>query len=891
VSYFPSAPLPVRVFIAPGYDPTSPTSWTWTEITSDVRFSTGVSIEAGRRDEGSHADPSKCTLVLNNRAGNYSTRNALGAYYGDLRRNTPLAVRVDRLADTFTRTSASGWGTSDSGFVWAHTSTSTWTVDGSQGVSTFAAANSSAIAVNGTGGGLDVDVEFVASIGARTTGSAWVTSAILRYADVNNFYLVGIEFATDNTIKVSCHKYVAGAFSTIVGATATGISYSANTKIRVRAVASGANLQVKAWLDGGTEPSDWNAETQDTDNLTGSAVGIFQWRESGNTNVGSLAVKLDSYTCSAILFTGLVSEWPVRWNKVGTDSVVQVTANGITRRLQQGATPVHSPLYRQLIAQSPAGYWPGEDDSGATQVGTPLAGQLAARVSDVSFASASDLPGSDPVMVVNSTAGWITGGILASPLNSAGYAAMVLVKLGSLPAAATNVIEWYGSGSVYRWVIDADATSFGLTGYDSGDTVVVARTAALFVVDPTRWTAIQLETNVSGGTVTWSLIWNQIGDATFYAMTDSYAGTATRIVSFRVVQPTASSGYAHIWAGPNTLPFVSTAFSLVSSGYVGETAADRITRLCDEEGIAVLIEPSGVSSEAMGVQRTGTIMTLLQAAQDADMGILYERGGGLAYRPRSARYNADVDIALDVDSGHLAEAPEPTDDDQRVRNDVTVARDLGGKGRATDLASIAEVGTYAEQVTLSLSADARCDDQASWRVYLGTLPELRWPRLDLNFGRNPALIDDWLGCTLGARITVANPPDQLLGEEIDLIVEGYAMRLSPVSWTVALTCSPALPWQVGVLGTAMVDTAGSELTSNITSSATSFSVDTTTGPVWSTSGTDFDILVGGERMTCTNITGSSSPQTFTVTRAVNGVVKAHDAGTAVNVYRPLVVAL
>ena len=44
-------------------------------------------------------------------------------------------------------------------------------------------------------------------------------------------------------------------------------------------------------------------------------------------------------------------------------------------------------------------------------------------------------------------------------------------------------------------------------------------------------------------------------------------------------------------------------------------------------------------------------------------------------------------------------------------------------------------------------------------------------------------------------------------------------------------------------------------------------------------------------MTVTNITGSSSPQTFTVTRSVNGVVKAQSAGVAVALWNTPVAAL
>jgi hypothetical protein len=49
---------------------------------------------------------------------------------------------------------------------------------------------------------------------------------------------------------------------------------------------------------------------------------------------------------------------------------------------------------------------------------------------------------------------------------------------------------------------------------------------------------------------------------------------------------------------------------------------------------------------------------------------------------------------------------------------------------------------------------------------------------------------------------------------------------------------------------------------------------------------NFDITVGGERMTVTNIAGGSSPQTFTVTRSVNGVSKTHLVNTPVRLFQP-----
>jgi len=64
-------------------------------------------------------------------------------------------------------------------------------------------------------------------------------------------------------------------------------------------------------------------------------------------------------------------------------------------------------------------------------------------------------------------------------------------------------------------------------------------------------------------------------------------------------------------------------------------------------------------------------------------------------------------------------------------------------------------------------------------------------------------------------------------------------------------------------------------------------------PIWTTSGGDFpfDVRIGGEQMTVTTITGSSSPQTFTVARGINGVVPAQAAGADVRLNQPTILSL
>lgn len=57
-------------------------------------------------------------------------------------------------------------------------------------------------------------------------------------------------------------------------------------------------------------------------------------------------------------------------------------------------------------------------------------------------------------------------------------------------------------------------------------------------------------------------------------------------------------------------------------------------------------------------------------------------------------------------------------------------------------------------------------------------------------------------------------------------------------------------------------------------------------PLWTTTAGDFpfDVSVGGERLTVLNVTGTSSPQVFTVARGINGIGTAHSTGDDVRLF-------
>jgi hypothetical protein len=93
-----------RVYVAPGADPgADPSTWVWEDVTSLVRLESGITITRGRADEFSVAGPQRAALTVDNRDGRWVIRNPLGVWYGQIRRNMPLQVRLQRGATEYIR--------------------------------------------------------------------------------------------------------------------------------------------------------------------------------------------------------------------------------------------------------------------------------------------------------------------------------------------------------------------------------------------------------------------------------------------------------------------------------------------------------------------------------------------------------------------------------------------------------------------------------------------------------------------------------------------------------------------------------------------------------------------------------------------------------------------
>lgn len=566
-----------------------------------------------------------------------------------------------------------------------------------------------------------------------------------------------------------------------------------------------------------------------------------------------------------------VNEWPTRWSdESATDSTVTIQCSGILRRLGQGGT-LKSAMRRRILSDdepTPAAFWPCEDGADATTVGSGFVGGSPMTVGTPIFGagfggSAGSL---DLNAMVDATApdGAVT---LAS---ASGFQAEFMFKSDS--GADESVLEFL-CGTLDSPIIIPAALSDGR-----------AHHLALKYVQ--NGTNVDVSSYVNGA----------------FSATSSVAATMNTTLTVRV-RGTAGTGTSlaaiaiYNFANMNA----PTTRAPAARAYAGELATTRVRRLAAEEGVPMVCT-SGVSV-AMGPQPIGTLLDILRDAEAVDQGVLYETAWGLGVQSCNDRTNMPVSLALDFNQRHIADTPEPADDDQRLKNRWTVSRTSGSsyiKELTTGQTGTTLAGLYDDSATVNVQTDTQLGDQAGWRLNIGTVDEDRWPAIPLNFTRTPTLIDTWTTLPYGQRVTVANPPAQMPPDALDLVIEGFSEAWTPFNWFATLNASPFAPYRIGTLAADTGDTGEflliltpDTLTLAVGVSTTDVSWSINSSPVWTTAAESFprNIMWEGELITVTNCTGASAPQTWTVTRSVNGVAKAHLANSTGRIYRPGVLAL
>lgn len=591
-------------------------------------------------------------------------------------------------------------------------------------------------------------------------------------------------------------------------------------------------------------------------------------------------ISLNPGTGYVQVFQGYVDDITPSWPAGNSEyAEVAVTASGLLRRLQQGNNVLRSAIYRAVTTAStlPTAYWPCEDGSDGLRLSTavsPIAGvSPMTAVGASNFASTEGAPGSD-VQPDFTAGGSLTGQVPGSGAVTS-WRVQVAWKANTIPASDFAIPLQWTTADGHAWEIDLNPGALVF----SEDLAFTSPSVAV-AVDNGIWHEGRVDAVQSGGNINITVYFDGVS-----VITESIAGTVSRVVT---VEANAAGGPSSIlsgigqfivWNGSTTVAGLDTVDSM--HGHASETAGARIARLCNEQGVPVSVS-STTGTASMGPQRIATLLTLLRECETADGGILYDgQSAGLNYLARIDRYNLPVSMALDTKRQQVKLPFAPVEDDQRIRNDVTVTRRNGSSARYVDQAHAAANGLYDTSVALNLADDSQLANVAAWLVHLGTVEEMRIPGLTLELIDHPELWPQWLATAVGSRITVANPPAQYPPGLIDQIVEGYTETWDATSWRIEPNLSPYAPWAVAVVTDTRYRVGSNQSTTSgaVAAGATSMTV---VGHAWST-GTPYDVRAGGWKVHVTNVSGT----TFTIDPAPGAIPN----GSAVTMWTPATVAL
>lgn len=648
-----------------------------------------------------------------------------------------------------------------------------------------------------------------------------------------------------------------------------------------------------------------------------------------------------------VRFSGQLGVVPLDWDPTGTDVFSVATASGQLAQLNTVGAALQSCVRRYYRNnENLTDYWPCEDNDGATQAASAVPGGRAAQIFDCSFGSQDDFPGSTGMLTFNTASSSFARFAAGTTPSATGATTVIFYFTTSgLPVSdVTFATAYVHAGTVRRWTVAIGATGFAHTLIDATG-ATVASGSALFGTgaNPNGTTiAMCLQLSQEGGNVRWQNSWHAVGSTTFFTTGSggaTFAGTCGQFTQVNYSVPNANLAGArvgHVVITSALTPIATTEFADVSNAFKGERFGVRAKRLCAEESVAFQWRGDIQATARVGAQTAGTLYENLAAGQKVAGGILTDIRDYLGIEYITQQYLGNRrGLELSYSSSHLSDVPTPVNDLRYLVNDFTASREGGSSARheVTDALNRKSVNSPPDGAGRWEKADtyAAYDDTqpillASRETHQGTWPQRRLPNLTVELSRSQisgtatlrgTLMRDVIALDLGDPVNLTGlstapiPPNDLL-----MAVFGYTERISNKMWSVRANTVPAGPYQVPVLGDYsgrvprmdVDDDTHSMLKSSLSSSATSFVVKTdasasrrVTKWVDSTNfpdevgaaavGDDPVIDIGGEWMTVTDIgtaslSGGFNEQTFTVTRSVNGVVKAHDALSPVYLAQP-----
>lgn len=666
-------------------------------------------------------------------------------------------------------------------------------------------------------------------------------------------------------------------------------------------------------------PSQMNLEINNRD-------GRFSPRNPASPYFGLLTINTE-IRCSAegyYQFWGEVaSGWPTKWTTGAPDTGdawVPLRAGGRSERINADTTALDDPLIVAALDDDtyyPSYYWPLTDPASAASAASGVDNSASMIYSTAMtpfgergpvFAGATAPPG------LLTTPDFSSQGRLTARLTGAVLGDFQVVIWFKLESGDTS---GFGAMSLYQLAMDGTPTGFdvimyaglgsGTPGLDRATFVCSAYTGSppadanrsastVLTVTGTpcaqaEWHELRVTYTASGGAVTQDLYLDGTLRGTDSGSALGYTLAAIKQVSLNA--GTSGGAYAAAYTAAATGVGLASLASVAiyhgtpadpgtyeaGLGYAGETAGERLQRLCDENGITITFAGDKTLTSTMTAQRAGsTLASLFDDCARTDGGILTDARDSLGtrYVTRIELYTSATALALDYTL--QAEIMPGLDVDESslvAENDVTATSDAGtahaeqltGPRNVTEPnAGTGGIGRYPVPYSSSLDTQLQLDDAANWAVWLGTTDVPRFTSIPVSLvalaaAGKTALWQAAAQANPGDVITITNTPIWV-PDDVRCFIVGRSVTMANKEFEIKFNTVDASAWQN--IGGPLEDTVYGRLDSEdsvlhlaLTSGATGALVANIGGErtptLWTHADGDYAIQIDDEIMTVTAV--------------------------------------
>lgn len=843
----------------------------WVDVSERVQTSDSgaQAIRIGNGNRGSAdaiPETASMQLTLDDTDGWLTPWNPMSPWYGTVDQNTPARCALRLAEDSFARTVASGWGSTDAGegltsYAWTNTGAGGSVLASDFAVTPGVGTHSVPTTVAYRQSTLDdvdqVNVEQLVGFRlptANVTGGS-VEPANLRFrVNAAGQVLLRVVVHADETVTLQ-YKWISAAGAE-TDLTAETVSEVVNSGQWIWVMGSVENIQYRAkvWADGDPEPLNFlvneSFDLEETFIVESGAIGVRTGVATGNSNAKPVIVSYQGWRFRSPRFTGfLASIAPQPEDPTLNLILTETQVSGPLRFIMTGKDPGSSTLRRSIPSQPGlVSYFPMEDGTGSTQFASALAGHPPMAVLDgtPSYASYDDLAASAPLPYANKA-------VMKAVIPAWTYSGFIQVRFFmGLPAAGSvdeQIIARFFTGRPGAWY-------WQLRYQPGGDVTLECNTSETTVVGTTG----VLNTNLDGVPCRMSIELTQNGadvDWKVYALILDTMVTTTVFTGTMVglsLQAVDSMSLNNTWLpvadrldqcffGHWTLQDqITSIFDVLdeTSAYTGEKTFDRFKRTVAENGYTANVQPGIASHLTMGPQRVNPLPDLMREAIEVGNAFIYEARGDAAVTYREVTSMLAREFALTLTLNQLVLPWKPLTDTRDARNKWTVHRVQGSSAvaeqttgpRSTLPPGEGGIGMAGSSITLNTEGDSELYDQATFRLSVSTVIEPRYPNMVVDRSRvevygDPVVNARLLDVRPGDRVEVEDTESLYLFDPVRQLMTGWEEELSRFVHRFTFSAVPAGPYDAFVIESATngrLDALATTLDLAVTTAGTALTV-------------------------------------------------------------------